>query len=180
MGSSMVDVKASGQTRWRFNAVHNQVQGVRILRFNGQDQIVRSVNYCCSSIWVVSIDENKNTATERLSRLTLKPLVQTASLFTRVKKGALPAEVGALAPVFEKSTTELKLKQKLLKCKRIIQTATFNFRILNRIGQLPELTASAIDHNIDIICTQEYRYIHCEDIKYYDTDNGWTLVIASA
>ena len=64
------------------------------------------------------------------------------------KKGACPAEVGALIPVFEKSATELKLKQKLLKCKLIIQIATFNVRILNRIGQLPELTASAIDDNI--------------------------------
>ena len=32
-----------------------------------------------------------------------------------------PAEVGALVPVFEKSATELKLKQKLLKCKCTIQ-----------------------------------------------------------
>ena len=32
-------------------------------------------------------------------------------------KGARPAEVGALALMFEKSSTELKLKQKLLKCK---------------------------------------------------------------
>ena len=50
-------------------------------------------------------------------------------------------------PVFEKSATELKLKQKLLKCKRTIQIATFNVKTLNRIGQLTELTASAIDHN---------------------------------
>ena len=96
------------------------------------------------------------------------------------KKGACPAEVGALAPVFEKSATELKLKQKLLKCKRTIQIATSNVRILNRIGQLPELTASAIDHNINIICMQEHKYIHSEDIKYHDTGNGWTLVSASA
>ena len=34
------------------------------------------------------------------------------------KKGASPAEVGSLASVFEKSATELKLKQKLLKCKK--------------------------------------------------------------
>ena len=67
------------------------------------------------------------------------------------KKGACPAEVGALAPVVEKSATELKLKQKLLKCKSTIQIATFNVRTLNRIGQLLELTASAIDHNIDMI-----------------------------
>ena len=68
------------------------------------------------------------------------------------KKVARPAEVGALVPVFEKSATELKLKQKLLKCKSTIQIATFNVRNLNVIGRLPELTASAIDHNIDILC----------------------------
>ena len=36
---------------------------------------------------VASIDENKNTAIERLPNLILKPLVQTTSLFARVKKG---------------------------------------------------------------------------------------------
>ena len=53
------------------------------------------------------------------------------------KKGAHPAEVGALASVFEKSATELK-QQRLLKCKQTIQIATFNVRTLNRIGQLDE------------------------------------------
>ena len=47
-----------------------------------------------------------------------------------VKKGASPAEVGALASVFEKSATELKLKQKLQKCKQTIQIASFNVRTL--------------------------------------------------
>ena len=61
---------------------------------------------------------------------------------------------GALASVFEKSASELN--QKLLKCKQTIQIATFNVRTLNRIGQLPELTASAIEYNIDIICVQEH------------------------
>ena len=42
--------------------------------------------------------------------------------------------------------------QKLLKCKSTIQIATIHVRTLNRIGQLPEQTASAIDHNIEIIC----------------------------
>ena len=94
------------------------------------------------------------------------------------KKGAHPAEVGALASVFQKSATELK--QKLLKCKQTIQIATFNVRTLNEIGQLPELTASAIDHNIDIICIQEHSYTHSEDIKYHDTGNRWTLATVSA
>ena len=93
------------------------------------------------------------------------------------KKEACPAEVGALASVFEKSATELK---KLLKCKQTIQIATFNVRTLNRIGQLPELTASAVEHKIDITCIQEHRYTHTEDIKYHETGNGWMLVTVSA
>ena len=90
-----------------------------------------------------------------------------------------PAEVGALASVFEKSATELK-RSKLLKCKQTLQIATFNVRTLNRIGQLPEQIASAVEHKIDIICIQENRYTHTEDIKYHETGNGWSLVTVSA
>ena len=61
-----------------------------------------------------------------------------------------------------------------------IQIATFNIRTLNKIGQLPERTALDIDHNIDIICFQEHKYTHNENIKYHDTGNGWTLATASA
>ena len=95
------------------------------------------------------------------------------------KKGARSAEVRALASVFEKSATELK-QQKLLKCKQIIQKVTFNVRTLNRIGQLPELIASAVKHKIDVICMQEHRYTHTENIKYHDTGNGWKLDTVSA
>ena len=95
------------------------------------------------------------------------------------KKGARLAEVGALASVFEKSATELK-RSKLLKCKQTLQIATFNVRALNRIGQRPELIASAVEHKIDIICIQEHRYTHTEDIKYHETDNEWSLVTVSA
>ena len=42
------------------------------------------------------------------------------------------------------------------------------------------MTASAVEHKIDIICIQEHRYTHTEDIKYHDTDNGWTLATVSA
>ena len=94
------------------------------------------------------------------------------------KKGERPAKVWAPASVFEKSATELKIK--LLKCKQTIQIATFNVRTLNRIGQLPKLTASAVEHKIDINCIQEHRYTHTEDMKYHETGNGWTLATASA
>ena len=95
------------------------------------------------------------------------------------KKGVRPAEVEALASAFEKSATELK-RSKLLKCKQTLQIATFNVRTLNRIGQPPELIASAVEHKIDIICIQEHRYTHTEDMKYYETGNGWSLVTVSA
>ena len=64
------------------------------------------------------------------------------------KQGVRSAEVGALVSMFKKSATELKPKQKFLKCKNPIQIATFNVRTLNRIGQLPELTVSIAEHNI--------------------------------
>ena len=43
-----------------------------------------------------------------------------------------------------------------------------------------DLIASAIDHNIDIICTQEHRYTHTEYIRYHDSSNGRILDTASA
>ena len=33
---------------------------------------------------------------------------------------------------------------------------------------------------MDIICIQEHRYTHSEDIKYHDTGNWWTLATVSA
>ena len=113
------------------------------------------------------------TAIERL----LKPPVQTALLFAWVKKEPVLLSLG---PWPQCSKNQLQFKQKLLKSKCTIQLATFNVRTLNRIGQLPELTASAIYQNIDIICIQEHRYTHSKDIKYNDTGNGWTLATAPA
>ena len=127
--------------------------------FSGPDQIVRTGNYCCSSITVASIDENKNSH-RKISVIHTQTTCRNHIALRAGKKGACPAEVGALASVFEKSDTELKLKQNLRKYKRTIKIATFNFRTLNWIGQLPGLTASAIDHYIDIICIQEHRYTH--------------------
>ena len=148
----------------------NMTLGVWTLRFFGQDRIVWSGNYCCSSIRVASIDENKNSHWKITMTHTQITCPNRIALRVGKKKGA--------ASVLEKSATELK-QQKLLKCKHAIQIATFNVRTLNRIGQLPELTASAIDHKIDMLCIQEHRYTHSGDIKYYDTGNGWTLATAS-
>ena len=138
---------------------------------------VRSRNYCCSSIRVASIEENKNNHRKITMTHTQTTYINRIALCAG-KKGARPAEVGARASGFEKSAIELK-QQKLLKCKQTIQIATFNVRNSNRIGQLPGLSASAVEHKIDIICIQEHRYTHNEDIKYHDTGNGWTLATVS-
>ena len=120
------------------------------------------------------MDENKNS--HRKITMTHTQTTRINRIALRVgKKGMRPVEVGVLASVFEKSATELK-QQKLLKCKRTIEISTFNVRTLNRIEQLPELTASAVEHNMDIMFIQEHRYTHSEDIKYQDTGNGWTLI----
>ena len=146
------------------------------LAAQGSGSSVRSGNYCCSSITVASIDEKKNS--HRKITMTHTQTTYTNRIALRAgKKGARPAEVGALASVLEKSATELK-QQKLLKCKQTIQIAIFNVRTFNRIGQLPELTASALEHKIDIICI--HKYTDSEHIKYHETGNGRTLATVSA
>ena len=82
----MVDVKASGQTVWCFNAMPTQALGVWIPQLNGLDQIFRQGNYCCSSIRVASIDENKKKTKTAIAWHALKPPVENASLFTCIKK----------------------------------------------------------------------------------------------
>ena len=90
------------------------------------------------------------------------------------------AAVGAPAPEFDKSATELKLKQKLLRCKITVYIVTLNVRTLNGIGLLLELKESAGKCSIDIVCIQEHTYYHIElDIKYHDTGNEWKFISAS-
>ena len=124
------------------------------------------------------MDENKHSHRKITMTHTQTTYINHVALRAG-KKGAHSAAVGTLASVFEKSATELK-QQKLLKCKQTIQIATFNVRTLNSIGQLLEITASTVEHKIDIICIQEHRYTHTEDIKYHETGNGWTLATVSA
>ena len=84
-------------------------------------------------------------------------------------------EVGSLTPVLKKSAIKLKLKPnlKLLRCKIPVHIVAFNVMTLNRVNQLPEMTASAAEHYIDIICIQKHRYYNSKlEIKYHDTGNG--------
>ena len=83
-------------------------------------------------------------------------------------------------PSIQKSATEFKLKQKLLKYKRTIQIATFNVWTLNRIR--PKTGANRFGDR------SKYRQNvrtstqmpNTEEIKYHDTGNRWTFVSASA
>ena len=78
------------------------------------------------------------------------------------KQNLHSAEVGVQTPVLKKSVSELKHKQKLLKCKSTVHIVTLDITTLNRIDQLLELTASLAEHNIDILYIQEHRYHHSE------------------
>ena len=71
------------------------------------------------------MDENKNSHRKITMIHTQTTCVNRIALRAG-KKGARPAEVAALASVFEKSATEFK--QKLVKCKQTMQIATFNVR----------------------------------------------------
>ena len=68
------------------------------------------------SFWNIHIYSHRKITMTRTQTRSINRIALRAG-----KKGARPAEVGALASVFEKSATELKLKQKLLKCKQTIQ-----------------------------------------------------------
>ena len=106
---------------------------------------------------MASIDEEIKTANKTI--MTIPNLITLHVC----KQGAHSAEVGILAPVFEKSDTEPK--PNLFRCKSI-SIATLNIRTLNTIDQLPKFTASAAKYNTDFICKQEHRYHHSElDLK---------------
>ena len=126
MWSSMVDVKAGGQTLWRVNAMTNQVLGIQILRDNGQDQIIRSGNCYCSSISVASIDENKNTAIERLPWIPLKTLIRNRIALRTGKKKCTSCKVWSPAPSVPKISYSAQTKKKK---KNITKMPTYNTNI---------------------------------------------------
>ena len=73
----------------------------------------------------------------------------------------------------------LNPNQNYFDAKNSVHIATFNIWTFNRIGQLPELTPSVAEHNIDILCIHWYYYSKLA-IKYNDTGIGWTVVSKSA
>ena len=69
----------------------------------------------------------------------------------------------------------------LLMCKKTSLISTFNCRTLSSVKKLGELTASAQEYNIDIVCIQEHRILH-EDtvIRHHVLKNKWVLLTSSA
>ena len=110
-GKQRVGRKAGRTQRW-VNGTPNQMLDGRISWDNGQNQIVRSLNNCCSSFRVAYMDENKTLPSkdyhDSYSNYTQCP---NCIAFGTGKKGARLAESGALVTVFEKSAIDLKLKQ---------------------------------------------------------------------
>ena len=89
----------------------NQVLGGRTPLDNGQDQIVQSGTTVAHLLgWLLKL--RLKHSHPKITMTHTQPCSNCITL-RRGKKGVRPTEVGALAPVFEKSDTELKLKQKL-------------------------------------------------------------------
>ena len=103
----MVDIKTSGQTLWRFNAMPNQALGIRIPWFNGQDQIVWSGNYCCSSIKVTSVDENKNIHRKITKPKKVENNKENQCLKKKKKKKDLQSVIESLTTPCKKETFKL-------------------------------------------------------------------------
>ena len=95
------------------------------------------------------------------------------------------ARIGVIsqAPILEKKATDslIRLKPKFLKRSSKICISTFNIRTIKGEYQSSELVASAIEHNIDIICIQEHRLYYTDFyIKYHTLNIGWSLVTSSS
>ena len=99
-----------------------------------------------------------------------------------VKQGTRPSMTSQVA--VEKSATEIKgttssklssSKATLLKRKKDVRIATFNVQTLQNEGKIPEVIASAKATRQDVICLQEHRYIHEEDLTMKEQSFGNTL-----
>ena len=128
---------------------------------NGQDQLVKSGNYCCLSIWVTSIAE------ENSHRKISKTRIQTRSsnriaIHTGYQE-MHSAVVGTRTPLMEKLAIELKTT---------FNVATFNICTLNTINQLPKLISSSAEKNRASICVQDHKYGYSEiELRYHESRN---------
>ena len=132
--------------------------------------------------------EEYKTANER-SNMKIQFNKSPYRIVRRAGEQGARAGVLVLAPDLEKLATEpnkviankIIAKEKLLKCKQICRISSFNVRTLQSQKQASELTASAFQHGIDVICVQEHRLNHEDlNLKFHEMGNGWTFISASA
>ena len=111
------------------------------------------------------------------------PTRKSCRIARRVDYQGARIEVISQTPILEKQATDslIRLKPKFFKRLSNICISTFNIRTIKGKCQSSELVASAIEHNIDIICIQEHRLYHKDfDIKYHTLNIGWSLVTSSS
>ena len=155
MGSNMVDIKAyepndgsrACLTRCWANESHETT--VRIKKFDRGTTAAYLLGWLLQGrIRTLLLKDYHDSYSNLLPKLNRSS--------RRLKRGA-PCWCWNSVTVFEKSPTELKIKQKLLRYKSTIQIVTLNVRTFNRIGKVADLTPSTTDHNIFIICIQEQQ-----------------------
>ena len=95
------------------------------------------------------------------------------------KQGARPATVQYAV---EKLTTGQHQQQKhLFKCRKSSIISTFNARTLRSECQLNECINAAMETKQDVVCIQEHRQYHPDDLLRYNyVGSGWLFVTASA
>ena len=155
MASSMVDVNDGWWIQSWVNGEPHQTLGGRSSQINCQGKIVQSINYYYSSILmgVNWWDKKKNSSIERLPWLFIKPYVQVTSPFTQedIDCVRLRLELWPLSSKNQLQNSNSDPIQNYFDAKTV-HKSTFNVRTLTRICQLPEVTVSAAEHNIDTIC----------------------------
>ena len=115
--------------------------------------------------------------------MTTQNLRRSSRTARRADRQGARVGVTSQAPSFEKLATDKHQRSnltKLMKPKQLIHISTFNVRTLNGHSQLPELVSASIEQNVEIICLQEHRFFHEEEVKHHQLEQGWVLITASA
>ncbi|XP_033120876.1 craniofacial development protein 2-like [Anneissia japonica] len=86
---------------------------------------------------------------------------------------------GRLHPAKNFSTTNIGNRCTLVPAEPVT-ISTFNTRTLNSIVSVNELLYHAVTQQNHIICIQEHRLLHAQEVKYNYLGNGWQLVTSSA
>jgi len=70
--------------------------------------------------------------------------------------------------------------RKFVKCKKTVNISSFNVRTLNQPHNIGELTVASSKFDLDVVCIQEHRIGHEDDVEFTRVDENHTLVTSSA